>query len=81
MSFRGEVFRDSDGVRTGKAQTLTGFTITPEYRRTVNLGRLPTRFVFRGDFRCDHSSVPVFVTETQLRQHQVTLAVNLIYAF
>jgi hypothetical protein len=81
MSFRGEVFRDADSVRTGKTQTLTEFTITPEYRRTVNLGRLPTRFVFRGDFRCDHSSVPVFVTETQLRQYQVTLAVNLIYAF
>jgi hypothetical protein len=81
LAFRGELFRDSDGVRTGKAQTLAEFTFTPEYRRTWNLGRLPTRFVFRGDLRFDHSSALVFVTPTQLRQRQITAGVNLIYIF
>jgi hypothetical protein len=81
LAFRGETFRDPEGVRTGKVQTLIGFTLTPEYRRTLALGRLPTKVILRGDIRYDHSNVPVFVTQNQAKQRQCTLAVNLIYTF
>lgn len=81
IAVRGETFYDSDGVRTGHAQTLTGFTFTPEYRRIINLGRLPAKLVFRGDLRYDHSDTPVFVTRHQPSHRQCTMAVNMIYAF
>ncbi len=81
LAFRGEVFHDPDGVRTGTVQTLTEFTLTPEYRRTLTLGRLPTRVIFRGDIRIDHSNMPVFVSQTHFQRHQCTAAVNLIYTF
>lgn len=32
VAFRGEIFADTSGARTGTPQTLRGFTLTPELR-------------------------------------------------
>ena len=88
LAFRGEVFADIGGSRTGTSQTLRGFTLTPEYDFSAKLSRLnhdfrhfDGKFVVRGEFRQDFSDQDTFRLGTGFTNHQFTRAVNLIYFF
>jgi len=90
LAFRGEVFIDGGGTRTGVDQTLQGYTFTPEYDMVARvsdlsswLKKLDGKFIIRGDIRLDHSNHDVFLTDSpqDLVPHQFTTAVNLIYLF
>ncbi len=89
LAFRGEVFNDAGGTRTGTDQTLQGFTFTPEYDMNAKLSRLNShfrkadgKFVVRGEVRWDLSDKNVFfVGSNPTTDHQFTRAVNLIYLF
>ena len=88
MAFRGEVFADSGGSRTGTSQTLRGFTLTPEYVLPANLSRVKSelkrldgKFITRGEFRRDLSDRATFRNGSGFVTHQFTTAVNLIYLF
>ena len=90
LAFRGEVFNDGGGTRTGVNQTLEGYTFTPEYDMAAKLSdlaswlkKLDGKFVVRGDIRLDHSNKNVFLTDNPqvLVPHQFTVAINLIYLF
>ena len=88
LAFRGEVFADIGGSRTGTSQTLRGFTLTPEYVMPVKFSRLKSdfrhldgRFVIRGEFRQDFSDQNSFRKGTGFTGQQFTTAVNLIYLF
>lgn len=74
LALRGERFEDTDGVRTGVAQTLSEGTATLEYK--IGHG-----FLVRAEVRRDHSSRQVFETPSVPAQGQTTLAGNVIYAF
>jgi len=74
VSLRGEQFDDADGVRTGTAQKLTEFTISPEYRPAEN-------FILRGDFRLDSSDKEVFEDGAEMSDSQSTIGLNMIYFF
>jgi len=88
LVFRGEVFVDSGGSRTGTSQTLRGFTLTPQYVLPAKLSRLNSefkhldgKFVIRADFRQDLSDQNVFQKGTGYTNRQFTTAANLIYLF
>jgi len=89
LAFRGEVFNDGGGTRTGVDQTLLGFTLTPEYTLSAKLSRLNShfrkadgRFVVRGELRRDLSDRSVFLEGSNpIGKQQFTSAVNLIYLF
>ena len=88
LAFRGEIFGDDGGSRTGTTQTLRGFTITPEYVLPVMASRLRSefrhldgKFVTRGEFRWDLSDHATFQRGTGFASRQFTTAVNLIYLF
>jgi hypothetical protein len=70
LAARGEWFSDPDGVRTGVPQTLVEGTLSP----TLKLGNV----VLRGDLRIDRSDEPVFVTDDEMSQTQLTVALNAI---
>jgi hypothetical protein len=74
LSLRGEQFDDADGVRTGTAQKLTEFTISPEYRPAEN-------FILRGDFRLDSSDKEVFEDGAEMGDSQSTVGLNVIFLF
>jgi hypothetical protein len=71
---RGEYFDDRDGVRTGVAQSLSEFTVTPELRLTEHL-------LVRGDARVDHSNHHVFEKDQGLSQSQPSVLLDVIYSF
>ena len=71
---RGESFDDRDGVRTGVAQTISEFTLTPELRLTPHL-------LARADGRVDHSNRAVFEKANGLVRSQPTILFGLIYSF
>jgi len=88
LAFRGEVFADIGGSRTGTSQTLRGFTLTPEYVFAAKLSRVHSelrhfdgKFVVRGEFRQDFSDQNTFRQGTEFTNRQFTTAVNLIYLF
>jgi putative OmpL-like beta-barrel porin-2 len=88
LAFRGEVFNDSGGTRTGVSQTLQGYTLTPEYDMTAkfsdlnpHLKKLDGKFVVRGEVRWDLSNKNVFQRWDTLMGQQFTSAINLIYLF
>ncbi len=89
LAFRGEVFNDGGGTRTGVDQTLRGFTFTPEYTVGARFSRLNShfrkadgKFVLRGDLRLDLSDRDVFlVGSNPTGKRQFTSAINLIYLF
>ena len=89
LAFRGEVFNDDGGTRTGTDQTLQGFTFTPEYDMSAKFSRLNShfkkadgKFVVRGEVRWDLSNKNVFfVGRNPTSDRQFTRAVNLIYLF
>jgi hypothetical protein len=59
LALRAEVFDDPDGVRTGTAQTLHGYTVTPIWHVTEGL-------TVKADFRYDRSSESVFESNDRL---------------
>lgn len=89
LAFRGEVFNDGGGTRTGIDQTLQGFTFTPEYDLNAKFSRLNShfrkadgRFAVRGEVRLDRSNKDVFLEGSKpTKKQQFTSAVNLIYLF
>lgn len=88
LAFRGEVFNDSGGTRTGVSQTLQGYTLTPEYDMIAKLSNIDRRlkkldgkFVIRGEVRLDTSNKNVFQKLDTLVGQQFTSAINLIYLF
>ena len=56
LAFRGEMFDDADGERTGTVQQLMTFTLTPEFR-------VADGCVIRADIRMDTSDEMVFHQE------------------
>lgn len=87
-AFRGEVFADIGGSRTGTTQTLRGFTLTPEYDLPAKFSRIRHEFkradgkvALRGEFRRDFSDQNTFRVGTGFTNHQFTTAANLIYLF
>ncbi len=89
LAFRGEVFYDGGGTRTGTDQTLQGFTFTPEYDLSARFSRLNShfrkadgKFAVRGEVRQDLSNKNVFLEGSNpIKRGQFTSAVNLIYLF
>jgi hypothetical protein len=88
LSFRGEVFTDPSGLRTGAPQTLWGFTLTPQYVTPAifscwksSLKHFDGHFVVRPEFRKDFADVNSFRKGTGYTNHQFTSAINLIYVF
>ena len=74
VSVRAEAFEDTDGLRTGVAQRLTGLTVTPETRLTPHL-------LLRGDLRVDRSDHDVFEKRLGLTDSQPTVLVEALYSF
>ncbi len=74
LSLRAESFDDRDGARTGTAQSLAGFTATPELRLTP-------RLVVRGDFRVDRSNRRVFEKAVGFAHDQPTVLIEALYGF
>jgi len=89
LAFRGEVFRDGGGTRTGFNQTLQGYTLTPTYdlpakfsKLSPDLKRFDGTFAIRGEFRRDLSDRRVFRKGSNgWNDRQLTTAVNLVYLF
>jgi hypothetical protein len=76
-AFRGEVFKDSDGVRTGLGRdvTLGEITLTGSYRFTKML-------IGRVEFRQDWSDKGFYQRgATKVDSNQQTLALQIIYTF
>ena len=74
LSLRAESFDDRDGARTGTAQRLTEFTVTPE-------ARLAPHMILRADVRVDHSDRTVFEKRAGSTDSQPTVLLNLLYGF
>jgi len=88
FAFRGEVFRDGGGSRTGVDQLLESYTLTPEYDLPASFSRLSSKFkridgkfAIRGEFRKDHSDQAAFREGTGFSNQQFTTAINLVYLF
>lgn len=88
LAFRGEVFADIGGSRTGTSQTLLGFALTPEYvfaakpsRVSHELRHFDRKFVVRAEVRQDLSDENTFRRGTGFTDHQFTAAGNFIYLF
>jgi hypothetical protein len=74
FSLRAETFDDTDGARTGTAQTVSEFTATPELRLTP-------QFLVRSDLRVDRSTLSAFETTDSFTRSQPTVMLEAIYAF
>ncbi len=70
ISIRGETFSDQDGARTGTAQDLTEFTLTPEIRLAGGL-------IVRPEYRHDSSNKESFDNNT--KKTQATFAIAAMY--
>ena len=91
ITFRGEVFDDHDGARTGQIQTLQSYTVAPVI--FLGLGRegifanvehttfrIP-RFQLRAEGRLNRSNVPFFDTQAGLRTWNVEYTIQLVTVF
>jgi hypothetical protein len=75
LCLRAERFEDADGARTGAAQTLTAFTLTPEWR-------IHEHALLRLDARFDHSDELVFEDEDgTFTDTQATVTLNALVSF
>ncbi len=76
LVFRGEIFNDRDGARTGVAQKLKEVTLTPELK-------VGSHLVFRGDLRVDFSDKEVFEGPDGVltKKQQPTVLLNALYTF
>ena len=70
LSVRGESFDDPEGIRTGEAQKLTEWTVTPEIRVAGGL-------VVRPEYRHDASTKQSFDNDT--KKYQDTIALGAMY--
>ncbi|MGH7740650.1 MAG: porin [Candidatus Eiseniibacteriota bacterium] len=71
---RGETFDDGDGVRTGLSQTLSEFTLTPEWHVTPS-------FIVRADLRTDRSNRNAFPSDSGDQDSQTTVLLNALVTF
>lgn len=74
LNLRQEWFNDPQGARTGVAQNLRGFTISPTWQITEDI-------LLRLDYRIDNSSQPVFDKRGILVNQQPTLYFNQVLRF
>jgi hypothetical protein len=76
LNFRGQVFHDQDGARSGSRQKLWAMSLTPEVRINRNM-------VVRAEYRHDESDHFVFANEDGAGQSstQDTLAFNALFYF
>ena len=74
VTLRGELFDDRDGARTGTAQKVSEFTVTPELRLTPH-------FLVRSDLRSDHSDHDSFQKGATFTATQTTVLFSVIYHF
>jgi hypothetical protein len=76
VAFRGETFRDDDGVRlgTGTKATLSEGTFTPTYKFTDHV-------VLRGEVRFDKASQPILARRAALSDKQTTVGANVIFVY
>ncbi len=74
LCLRGEHFSDPDGARTGVAQQMSEFTLTPELR-------LSSHVLVRADLRKDQSNRPVFDAHDGIQRSQFTTGINLLLVF
>ncbi|MCC6406686.1 MAG: porin [Planctomycetes bacterium] len=74
LALRGELFDDSDGARTGTAQTLESLTLTPEWK-------LGEHCVLRGDLRGDWSDEDVFEDHSSVTGSRTTVSLALLVLF
>jgi hypothetical protein len=88
LAFRGEVFADIGGSRTGTSQTLRGFALTPEYVFAVKASRVSHqlhhfdgKLALRLEVRQDFSDHNTFSRGNGFNDRQFTTAGNLIYLF
>ncbi len=73
VAARAEVFDDPDGVRTGFAQRLSEFTLTPAYRPSSHV-------ILRMDLRLDRSDQAVF-TSRVMKDTQPVVLLNAAVVF
>jgi len=81
LTFRTEVFDDSDGVRTGFQQAPFGpgatiWEITPSVTYEITKGLL-----WRTEYRHDEADKQVFEKQNRVQRGQDTVATELLYAF
>lgn len=75
LNYRGQVFHDNDGARSGTLQELWAMSLTPEVRINNNM-------VVRAEYRHDESSSSVFTDRHGNGQHtQDTVAFNALFYF
>lgn len=74
LALRAERFDDRDGARTGTAQRLEEFTVTPSYVFCKHV-------VIRGDLRLDASDRDVFQKNGDMVRHQPTVSLNILYIY
>ncbi|HMI58517.1 MAG TPA: porin [Gemmatimonadaceae bacterium] len=76
VAFRGETFRDEDGVRlgTGTRSTLSEGTFTPSYKFTDHV-------VLRGEVRYDKANQPIFTKRDAVADKQTTVGANVIFVY
>lgn len=73
-AYRGEIFRDQGGNRTGDSQTLVGNTLTAQYKFRENLiGRL--------EYRNDQSNEDSFAKGSGFAGSQNTIAASVMITF
>ncbi len=72
LTLRAETFHDRDGDRTGTAQRLSEATLVAQIKAAEGL-------YFRAEGRFDHSDREVFTASAGLKDHQPTLALNLVW--
>jgi hypothetical protein len=91
VTLRAETFRDADGARTGRVQTLRSLTLSPlVFVGTGREGifanvehttfRIP-RFQLRTEVRLDHSSVPIYEDSSGLHDSALRYVVQLVTTF
>ncbi|SRR5579883_228211 len=74
VALRAEVFDDPNAVRTGTAQSLHEYTLTPIWQITPTL-------TLKSDLRYDLSSQPVFEHDGGFVTDQSTVSLNVLYSF
>ena len=91
VAARAEVFRDTDGARTGVPQTLTSYSLAPLFSMGVGRDgmfanvehttfRIP-RLQLRLEARLNHSTVPVFETTNGVSQWGTELRASAVTTF
>jgi hypothetical protein len=91
VAARAEVFRDTDGARTGVPQTLTSYSLAPLFSMGVGRDgmfanvehttfRIP-RLQLRLEARLNHSTVPVFETTDGVSQWGTELRASAVTTF